>query len=290
MDPDTSAGNCIVALAARACATFHENPIPDGVPFDAMTTSIAELLGDPAEFCHAVILLGFSNPDACAKNPEYSHALNVGRTTAIVDEMRTFGVTPVFVSSESVFDGEKGNYVETDATRPILLYGTEKLEVERHIRNGCDDYLILRLARVYGTDAGDGTLFTRMLESLATNEDMVCATDQIFSPIHVEEVVEILVRLMDGRHSGLYHVAGRDALSRRQMLDILLAHYRSAGRSFTGTIRECRLRNIPSLEPRPVNVSMVPDKVIAATGVELVPLSNRLAELVFRTEQRARPA
>ena len=263
----------------RALATYRSNAFPEGVAFDAGTESIRQIVGEPSKFSHAVILFGHTNPDACVKAPTESRTINVDRVAAIAEEARDLGMIPVFASSESVFDGETGGYKETDPARPVLLYGAQKLEAERLIAQAGDDHLILRLGRVYGTQPGDGTLFSGLLESLKRNQDMICATDQVFSPVHVEDVVSIVTALINGGHRGLFHVAGPDALSRRRMLDMLLSRHEASGRRFAGVVRDCKLRDLPTLEPRPRDISMDSAKAIAATGINPRPLSEGLDAL-----------
>ena len=53
------------------------------------------------------------------------------------------------------------------------------------------------------------------------------------------------------------------------MLEKLIAAWHRAGRRFTGRIEPCRFADFPTLEPRPLDSTIVPAKLIAATGLEI---------------------
>ncbi len=266
-------GSCAIgrALAARlgdrAVATHRGTGPEDWPRFDALTDAVDPLLDRHGPFRHAVVLFAESNPDRCAKDPARARRLNVERTIEILDRLLERGVTPLFTSTESVFDGSKGTYVETDAPNPLMTYGRLKLEVERHLKG--KPALVVRLARVVGTTPGDRTLFTGWLGDLAENKTIRVAADNRFSPIHVDDVAEGLVRLMDRRLTGLFHLGNPEDAGRLEMLEMLIAAWHRAGRRFTGRIEPCRFADFPTLEPRPLDSTIVPAKLVAATGLEI---------------------
>ena len=83
-----------------------------------------------------------------------SYAINVQSTRRVIDDLVELGIKPVFTSSEYVFDGEQGNYVEDDPAIPSTVYGSQKLQIEQYLTDRCVDYAVLRLAKVYGSDPG----------------------------------------------------------------------------------------------------------------------------------------
>lgn len=266
-------GSCAIGralkarLGERAVAT-HRGKGPEGWPrFDALADPVDPLLDRLGPFRHAVVLFAESNPDRCAKEPEAARRLNVERTVEIVDRLLARGVTPLFTSTESVFDGRKGAYVETDPPNPLMTYGKLKLEVERHLEG--KQALVVRLARVVGTTPGDRTMFTGWLGDIAAGKTIRVAADNRFAPIHVDDVAEGLVRLMDRGLTGLFHLGNPVSAGRLEMLETLLDAWRRAGRTFSGRIEPCRFADFPTLEPRPLDSTIVPAKLIAATRLEI---------------------
>lgn len=266
-------GSCAIGrslkaqLGDRGVAT-HRGKGPENWPrFDALTDPVAPLLDRLGPFGHAIVLFAESNPDQCARNPTAARLLNVERTAAILDTLLARGVTPVFTSTESVFDGRKGNYVESDPPNPLMTYGRLKLEIERHLES--KRATVARVARVVGTTPGDKTVFTNWVADLAAGRNIRVAADNRFSPIHVDDVADGLIRLIDRNLAGLFHLGNPEGMDRLQMLEILLRVWRESGHGFAGRVESCRFADFPTLEPRPLDSTIVPAKLVAATGISI---------------------
>jgi len=266
----------------RAIATYNRHPIPDGVHYDALSMSLSDILERPETISHAVILLGDTNPETCAADPERSQLLNVESIKWIVDGLLQLQIKPVFTSSEFVFDGMRGNYTETDPVHPILLYGRQKVEVERYLEEICDDYIVARLAKVFGSEHGDRTLFTSWLDAIERGQRTIrCAQDQVFSPIYVGDVAEGLIRLMEVGAQGVFHLSSREPFSRLALLEMLLADVQKVS-PVEVEIVPCSIHDFSLSEKRPPNVSMVPDALMEATGFEVSGVERVCGEIVER--------
>ncbi len=250
-------------------ATYCANPFPGMVEFDSHRDRVDALINPGDDIEHAVLLLGDTQPDSCFADPVRSQRLNVESIINLLDQLFELNIRPVFASSEFVFDGDNGGYVETDEAEPILLYGAQKLEVERYIENHCDDFTILRLAKIYGFTPGDGTLFTGMLEMVQARAEAPCATDQRFSPVWVGDVVSAVMASMNDRLTGTYHVAGPVGLSRMELLELLLAEAR-LHRDLAFSPKPCSIHDFDLPEKRPLDVSMRADKLVDASGIALM--------------------
>lgn len=271
----------------QVVATYNRTSFPGGVRFDAMSMDLRQAAPDLEGFSHAVILLANAHPDDCARNPEASRALNVTAIKAIIDRLTESGVCPVFASTEVVFDGQKGGYVESDPVNPILLYGKQKAEIEEYLKSRVPDALILRIASVYDSDpAGSGVIagWHRTVDSGA--EAVKCACDYTASPVHVDDVAEAVLRLMEGGRHGVYHVAGPHPLSRLEMFETLLEEMRRFG-PVTVRAKPCSIDDFPTEERRPRDISMAADKLIAETGLAPRDLRSACRHLVDAAGQAA---
>ena len=94
----------------------------------------------------AILLLADRNPNNCFKNREYTNLLNVTSIKKILNYLKKYNIKPVFISSDYVFDGKKGNYSEKDKPQPVITYGFQKLEVENYIQSNFEKYLIFRVS------------------------------------------------------------------------------------------------------------------------------------------------
>lgn len=246
----------------NAIATFHHRPFPGGIFFDAVSMSVNEILDHNANISCAVLLLGETNPDRCVDNVAESRRINVDGIKAVVTELTARGIRILFTSSEFVFDGNCGNYDETATTNPILTYGQQKVEVERYLQANCPDAVIVRLAKVVGSEVGDGTLFARWLDELAQLPTTIqCASDQIFSAVHVDDVVAGIMALLSMKVGGIFHVASLQGYSRMNFLRMLVAELQRH-RKVEVDIRSCSIHDFPLKERRPLNVSLNPQKLM----------------------------
>lgn len=156
-----------------------------------------------------------SNLDECEKHPHKARATNVNATLFLAEWCQKASVRLVFLSSDMVFNGEKGNYYETDPVGPLGLYAEPKVESERLIRECCRDHIIIRTALVYGKPVGGGTSFTEWMENrLRQDKEIQLYTDQYRTPVLVNNLAEVLLELAQGDFVGTLNVGGPDKTDR----------------------------------------------------------------------------
>ena len=241
----------------RAVATYHARPIPGGVRFSAGETDIRRVLDAIPGVRYAHVLFGVTNMDLCAREPQQTGRVNVDAVCAVLDELILRGIVPLYASSDAVFDGVRGDYLETDETRPVLTYGKQKAEVEKHLSAKPGRWIIARPGKTVGTDPGRGNMLGDWIDRLLAGDRIPCAEDQIFSPVDVDDVVRGMVDLMEGGQCGIFHLAGPRALSRLDFAKTAEAALRDAGFEVRGALEPCRLGDIPLIEPRPLRSSMI---------------------------------
>ncbi len=116
----------------------------------------------------------------------------------------------IHVSTDYVFDGEKGFYRESDVPNPVNYYGLTKLLGEAAVENALPDKsCIVRVSGLYGYSPTGKRNFGRVaLEKLLRSEEVKAFHDQYLSPTYVAYLAESLVRLVEKRITGTLHVAG----------------------------------------------------------------------------------
>jgi dTDP-4-dehydrorhamnose reductase len=275
---------------ANAVATSRTRPAADRVPFNAVTMRLADaVLKQHRGLTHAFILHGITGIDACASHPEETARINVESTRRIIDDLVAHGIVPVFASSDAVFDGSRGMWVEDDPVNPILTYGRQKAEVERYLATQRSPSLVVRLAKVVAGAPAAGGLINEWFDQLERAGDMRCASDQFFSPVEIEDVVRALIRLAEGAFTGVFHVCGPQRLSRLEFLQLAAAE---AGRYRTlrARIVPCSIRDFEFAEPRPLDASMSPRKLYHALGCSFEAMNATCARAAARRYARAAPA
>lgn len=239
-----------------ALATHCRHARPGSRYFDARETSVASLLPGLAQRPEAaVIMLGVTSIDACARDPAGTAEVNVRGVIRVIDEVRALGMLPVFVSSDGVFDGSRGLWREDDPPRPILEYGRQKLAVERHLSTLPPPWLIVRPPKLLDPAPNPRCMLSGWVKALGGEKEILCATDQFFTPAGAPDVARALALLVRERAQGIYHLGGPRRLNRRDLLDAVLGEYRRHAMPRAGIV-DCSLRDIPVLEERPLDSSL----------------------------------
>lgn len=106
----------------QAVATFDSRLVAGGMAFGAtrerLFDSVLRCHRDPT---HAFILHGVTNIDACARDPARAERINFASVRTVIDELVDHGVTPVFASSDAVFDGSRGLWTKQDTANPMPI-------------------------------------------------------------------------------------------------------------------------------------------------------------------------
>ncbi|HQW23329.1 MAG TPA: sugar nucleotide-binding protein, partial [Bacteroidia bacterium] len=91
-----------------------------------------------------------TNVDACENNRDDAWLLNVQSVEYIVEACKKHNSHLVHLSTDFVFDGRNGPYVETDEPNPLSFYAHTKYEGEKLIEKSGISAAILRTIIIYG--------------------------------------------------------------------------------------------------------------------------------------------
>jgi dTDP-4-dehydrorhamnose reductase len=260
--------------AGECVGTYLHRPIANGVRFDIATERLSErLLLRGHGFTHAVLAQGVTKLDQCALSPELSNAANVRGPLRAIADLLDAGVHPIFLSSDAVFDGKSGPRSEAEEPCPILEYGRQKVAVEAYLRSQNSSWTILRLCKVVAGFTDERNMLAAWLGKAVRGEPILCATDQILTPVDIDDVVRAVTFFANTGTSGLFHVAGSQSITRHALLLELLKHVPDEQRE-RANIQTCRLAEICSPEPLPVNCGLQNDKLRATLDWEPVTMAN----------------
>ena len=156
-----------------------------------------------------------TNVEKCEVNRENAWKTNVKGTKSIVECANQKNIPVVYISTDYVFSGEKGNYKEGDTTNPINYYGETKLLGEALVTNKSINNLVLRPSVIYGSQKGVKTDFAQwILTNLKTNKTMEIVTDQIVSPTITTDLAIMIKDLIERSDGGIYHTSGATPITR----------------------------------------------------------------------------
>ena len=131
----------------------------------------------------------------------------------------------VFFSTDLIFNGRKGNYVETDETNPITLYAETKVAAEQIVLKN-PRHLVVRTSINGGVSRAGNRGFNEQLKlALQNSTGMKLFTDEFRSPIPAIETARAVWELAEKNCAGNYHVAGAEKLSRWQIGQLLVQRW-----------------------------------------------------------------
>lgn len=156
-----------------------------------------------------------SKVDLCEQEREKVYTANVESSEKLADISERNNIRLIYLSSDMVFDGQKGNYKEDDKVNPVNYYGQTKVKAEEKIRQRCSNHVIVRVALIFGISlTGSDTFFETTLHNLKNNQDVNLFYDQYRSPVLADNLTEALIELIDHPFCGTINLGGSERISR----------------------------------------------------------------------------
>jgi dTDP-4-dehydrorhamnose reductase len=157
-------------------------------------------------------------------NPAFARRANVEMTQMLAE--LAVKVQFVLFSTDLVFDGRKGNYVESDAPNPLHVYGETKVAAEEIVLKN-PRHLVVRTSINGGVSRSGLRGFNEQLRRslLEAGQGMTLFTDEFRCPIAAVETARAVWELAEKNCAGIYHVAGADKLSRWQIGKLLVKRW-----------------------------------------------------------------
>ncbi|NPA24168.1 MAG: dTDP-4-dehydrorhamnose reductase [Crenarchaeota archaeon] len=147
--------------------------------------------------------------DKCEIDRDAAWLLNVEVSRFLAKISQKYRVLMLYLSTDYVFDGERGMYKETDVPYPVNYYGLTKLIAEEIVRSMLDSYIIVRTSAIYGLGPGRPNFGKVLIEKLSRGEKVRALVDQYLSPtlntMLAKAIVEIIER---GLQNDVLHIAG----------------------------------------------------------------------------------
>lgn len=211
--------------------------------------------------------------DYCEKNDE-PNIINKTGVRNVVKYCKQSNSKLVFFSSDYIFDGKSGPYLEEDEPNPINNYGKTKLSCERMVQE-LQHYLIIRTTVVYGFDIESKNFLMTFTEDLLNGYNRKVPIDQLGSPTYVEDLSEITVNLVNANKSGIYNVVGPDYCS-RYIFSLKIARCFELDESLIIPVISSELNQIAD---RPKKAGLIIDKIRKEINSEPLGMEQALLEL-----------
>jgi len=147
---------------------------------------------------------------------------------------------------------------------PLTDMDETKLACERLARENLKNYLIIRPILMYGLNNPNERkcFYFWILEELKKRERINVVDDVFENPLLSYQCAEVIWKLIDTDATGIYHIAGRDILSRYEAATTIAKVFSLD----TALINPVSSKSFPNIAPRPKNTSYRTTKIERELG------------------------
>lgn len=244
--------------------------VPGHTPFRVITADLSQVgqvehVLEQAAPDVVINCAALANIDYCERHPADAWQTNAHMPGWLARAAAERGVQLVHISTDAVFDGLRGAYTEDDPAAPINVYAQTKLAGEQAVAQANPHALIARV-NFYGWSwVGTRSLAEWFFYQLAAGKAINGFTDIIFAPLLVNDMIEILMRMIERRLSGLYHVVSPEALSKYAFGQMIARAFGFDERLIVPVTHQ----QGGLVAPRAPRLDLRPDKLASALGENL---------------------
>jgi dTDP-4-dehydrorhamnose reductase len=248
--------------------------------------SIARIIA--AERWSAVInAAAYTDVDRAEREQPIAFAVNAEAPYRLATETARRGIPFVHISTDYVFDGQKGApYVEQDAVGPLNAYGRSKLGGERGVAAANPQHVILRTSWVYSPYRKN---FVRTILRLAAERDrLTVVADQRGCPSAAADIakacLDIAMRCaseLERAPYGIYHFAGAGEATWFEFASAIIDMSAQA-RGKSPTIIPIRTTDYPTPAARGADTRLDCAAVVREFGLTPRPWPQALADTIDR--------
>jgi dTDP-4-dehydrorhamnose reductase len=181
---------------------------------DLTKPGAAGRLLDQAQPDWVINCAALANVDECEASPDRARQLNSELPEKLATYVGRGGARLIHVSTDAVFDGQRGEYTEEDQPNPLSVYGRTKLEGEQAVSQANPQAIIARV-NLYGWSlSGRRSLAEFFFYNLQAGNPIQGFTDVYFCPLLVNDLAGLFFHMLAVELQGLYHVVSRDCASK----------------------------------------------------------------------------
>jgi dTDP-4-dehydrorhamnose reductase len=214
----------------------------------------------------------------CEKDPAFADTINWHGAETVAKSCYEIGAKVVFMCTDSVFDGRRGNYVETDAPNPLNHYARSKLFGEQATLAVADTNISIRgnIIGKQSAENGPPKLYDWALKGLTDRAPMTGFSDVVFNPLSVDTLSSIAATIAEkGLPGGIWHVGSLQAVSKEKLIR-LVACANGLGHENMVSGKQSDLNLYPL---RPLNTALETAK-IRQVGIEMPTIEAEIERMV----------
>lgn len=196
----------------------------------------------------------WTDVDGATRDPEAAWQANAVATEHVVEIAAELDARLLYLSTDYVFSGADGPYVESDAPSPINPYGESKLAGERAAAE-LPAHLIVRTQWLYGP--GGRNFVEAILDAARQGRPLRVVENEHGCPTYAPDLAEALWQLLQTEARGVVHVVNQGVCSRLELARAALEEAGLDGVEVTGIASE----QWPSPTRRPLNAVLASERL-----------------------------
>ena len=234
---------------------------------------VTEVVGSFAP--HVIVnAAAYTHVDGNEREPERARRINTQGVEHLLTAGKKAGAKIVQISTDYVFDGLAGPYLEGDETRPLSVYGRTKLEAERRVLDG-NGHLVVRANVLFGPDMDAPSSFVGwVVHALKEEREISIVDDQVNNPTLTTHLAEAVGVAIKRGATGLFHYGGLEFATRFEFARKIAQHF-SLDRQWMSPITTAKLNQAAT---RPLKSGLVCSKMKMELGVTNVTLKDALLQ------------
>jgi len=190
-----------------------ERIVYKAIPYSDIKSWKEEFLSIRPEYI--INTAAMTNVDACEEKKQEAWFANATFVEQLSRIALIIEAHFIHFSTDYVFDGRKGPYVESDQPRPISYYGKSKLAGENAVIHSHAFNTVIRTNVVYGFTNSDQQDFVKwVLNNADASKQMTIVDDQYSNPTLTDDLALAVKRIIEKKRSGIYHIGGNTQCSR----------------------------------------------------------------------------
>lgn len=165
--------------------------------------------------------------DYCEDHQEESYEKTVVSTKNLILLAEQLNARLVYISTDYVFDGAEGPYMEYAEVNPLSVYAKHKLEGELLVLKSSDKNLVLRVTNVYGNEERNKNFVSRIIGQCLNAQKLILKLpqDQYATPVNAWDIARAMCLLLKDEHAGIFHIASTDWMNRVELALNVLKYF-----------------------------------------------------------------
>jgi dTDP-4-dehydrorhamnose reductase len=191
-----------------------------GMKMDHRSLDITDL-GDALNVCRKLKpkvilhLAAETDVERCERDPQYAYFVNSIGTYNMCVAAKDVGAKFIYISTSAVFDGtKKESYNESDTPDPQNYYGRSKFLGEVIVKSVLEDYIIARVAWMFGGGKDIDQKFVAKMITQMTKDEVKVIQGLSGSPTYGKDLIEALKKLICDGKKGIFHLSNSGKASR----------------------------------------------------------------------------